>query len=38
MVATGQPLFTIYAESRGELEYAFEYACRFPGIVAVRES
>ena len=38
MVSTGQPLFTIYAESRGELEYAFEYACRFPGIVAVRES
>ncbi|WP_082117893.1 thymidine phosphorylase family protein [Pandoraea apista] len=37
-VVAGQPLFTIYAESQGELEYAYEYACRFPAIVAVGES
>lgn len=37
-VSAGQPLFTIYAQSQGELEYAYEYACRFPSIVAVGES
>ncbi|VVE47876.1 thymidine phosphorylase [Pandoraea communis] len=37
-VVSGQPLFTIYAESQGELDYAYEYACRFPAIVAVGES
>ncbi len=37
-VSPGQPLFTIYAESRGELDYAFEYAGRFPDIVVVRTS
>lgn len=36
VVGAGQPLFTIYAESPGELEYAFEYANRFPDIVCVR--
>ncbi|VVE35917.1 Thymidine phosphorylase [Pandoraea eparura] len=37
-VAARQPLFTIYAESEGELDYAYEYAHRFPAIVAVGES
>lgn len=37
-VVSRQPLFTIYAESEGELDYAYEYACRFPAIVAVGES
>ena len=34
-VATGQPLFTLHAESRGELAYAALYVDANPGIVAL---
>ncbi|MEW6778049.1 MAG: thymidine phosphorylase, partial [Bdellovibrionota bacterium] len=38
-VSAGEPLFTIHAESPGELSYALEYAERHPEkIVAVGES
>ncbi|HEV2621802.1 MAG TPA: thymidine phosphorylase family protein [Frateuria sp.] len=34
-VARGQPLFTLHAQSPGELAYALEYVARHPGIVDV---
>lgn len=34
-VEPGQPLFTIHAVARGELEYALSYAAREPDVVAV---
>jgi len=34
-VAAGQPLFTVHAQSRGELAYALEYVSRHPRIVEV---
>jgi len=34
-IATGQPLYTIHAESPGELDYAFAYAVSQPDIVAL---
>ncbi len=34
-VERGQPLFTLHAESRGELEYALDFAGRHPVIVHV---
>ncbi|GAB3040500.1 thymidine phosphorylase family protein [Oleiagrimonas citrea] len=34
-VERGQPLFTVHAESRGELEYAMDFVDRHPSIVHV---
>lgn len=34
-VARGQPLFTLHAQSPGELAYALEYVARHPDIVAL---
>ena len=36
-VIVGAPLFTIHAESPGELAYSLDYAMRGPEVVAVRE-
>ncbi len=36
-VAAGGPLFTVHAESRGELEYALDYARAQPSILRVEE-
>jgi thymidine phosphorylase len=35
VAARGQPLFTLHAQSPGELAYALEYVTRHPGIVAL---
>lgn len=35
-VARGAPLFTVHAESRGELAYALAYARAHPGILAIQ--
>ena len=32
-VETGTPLFTVHAESRGELAYALDYVRNHPGVV-----
>jgi thymidine phosphorylase len=37
-VDAGQPLFTLHAESPGELAYAREYLDTHPGIVAVGDA
>ncbi len=37
-VATGQPLFTVHAESPGELAYALEYVAAQPGIVQLEHA
>jgi len=37
VVAAGQPLCTVHAESPGELAYALDYAAANPGIIAVEE-
>jgi len=37
-VERGQPLFTLHAESPGELAYAQEYLAAHPGIVAIGEA
>jgi thymidine phosphorylase len=37
-VAVGQPLFTLHAQSPGELAYAMEYVSRHSGIVSVEVS
>lgn len=37
-VAAGQPLFTLHAQSPGELAYAMEYVSRHSGIVSVEVS
>lgn len=34
-VEKGEPLFTLHAQSRGELEYALEYIAREHGIIAI---
>ena len=34
-VARGQPLFTLHAQSPGELAYALEYVARHPAIVSL---
>ncbi len=34
-VSPGQPLFTLHAETRGELLYALDYVTRHPGIVRI---
>jgi thymidine phosphorylase len=36
-VAAGQPLFTLHAESPGELEYALDYVTTHPLAVRVEE-
>jgi len=36
-VAPGQPLYTIHAESRGELDYAWEYAFGNGDIIEIGE-
>jgi thymidine phosphorylase len=36
-VRTGQPLFTLHAQSPGELAYALEYVARHPDIVRIGE-
>jgi thymidine phosphorylase len=35
LVQTGQPLFTVYAESAGELEYALDYARGHAGMIGI---
>ena len=37
-VAAGQPLYTLHAEARGELEYALSYARLNPDVIALDES
>lgn len=37
-VATGDPLFTLHAQTRGELAYALAYVARHPNIMEVRAS
>lgn len=37
VVTIGQPLFTLHAQSRGELEYAQRYADRHPGPIRIGE-
>lgn len=37
-VAAGQPLYTIHAESQGELLYALDYAWRHPDVVQLGEA
>lgn len=37
-VSTGQPLFTVHAQSPGELAYAMEYVVRHPAIVTLEKS
>ncbi|NMW25514.1 thymidine phosphorylase, partial [Rhodanobacter denitrificans] len=37
-VAAGQALFTLHAQSPGELAYAMEYVSRHPCIVCVEAS
>jgi thymidine phosphorylase len=37
-VSAGQPLFTVHAQSPGELAYAMEYVTRHPAIVTVEET
>ena len=37
LVATGQPLCTVHADSPGELAYAFDYAEANPDIIAIGE-
>jgi thymidine phosphorylase len=37
-VTAGQPLYTVHADSPGELAYAFDYAALNPDIIAIRES
>ncbi|OIQ83542.1 pyrimidine-nucleoside phosphorylase [mine drainage metagenome] len=32
-IGRGQPLFTLHAESRGELDYALDFVHRHPGII-----
>jgi thymidine phosphorylase len=34
----GQPLFTIHAETLGELNYAVEYAVQPPEIITIEEA
>lgn len=34
-VASGQPLFSVHAQSRGELEYALHYVASQPGIISI---
>jgi thymidine phosphorylase len=36
-VSTGQPLFTVHAQSPGELAYAMEYVARHPAIVCLED-
>ena len=36
-VERGQALFTVHAQTRGELDYALAYARANPGILALRE-
>ncbi|HEX8779452.1 MAG TPA: thymidine phosphorylase, partial [Rhodanobacter sp.] len=31
----GQPMFTVHAQTRGELAYAMEYVQRHPGILTL---
>nr|WP_255324857.1 hypothetical protein [Rhodanobacter sp. OR444] len=38
LVARGQPLFTVHAQSRGELAYALEYAASTTPFDIVRET
>jgi len=35
-VTTGQPLFSVHAQSHGELEYALHYISNQPGIISIR--
>lgn len=37
MVEVGRPLFTVHAQSRGELDYALQYVAGQPGIIAVAQ-
>ena len=37
-VARGEPLFTVHAQSPGELEYALDYARANPGIVSMEDA
>ena len=37
-VSTGQPLFTVHAQSPGELAYAMEYVARHPAIVCLEDA
>lgn len=37
-VASGEPLFTLHAQSPGELAYALEYVSRHPSIVTITDS
>jgi thymidine phosphorylase len=37
-VSTGQPLFTVHAQSPGELAYAMEYVARHPAIVTLEDA
>ena len=37
-VARGEPLFTVHAQSPGELEYALDYARANPGIVSTEDA
>jgi thymidine phosphorylase len=37
-VAAGQPLYTIHAETPGEMAYALDYAKSQPGLIEVREA
>jgi thymidine phosphorylase len=36
-IDTGQPLFTLHAQTRGELAYAMEYVCRHPYLVTLAD-
>lgn len=38
VIAADQPLFTVHAETRGELAYALDYVAANPGIYTVAES
>jgi thymidine phosphorylase len=37
-IETGQPMFTVHAQTRGELAYAMEYVRRHPCIVTLAEA
>jgi thymidine phosphorylase len=34
----GEPLYTVHAQARGELDYALEFAARHPDVVALAEA
>ena len=36
-VEKGMPLFTVHAESRGELAYALEYVRAHPGVIRLED-